>query len=144
MLKSLMGFAVGWKGYALAAFAAAVIGAYSAYTIQNWRWRADVAALEKSHKQAKDNAVSAITNQCNVRIKADADKCQKQQKDFMAIRGNAHAMSQRVQAECGTLRNPASGTDTTASRYRLYGADGFFLIEFAARCAENLAACKSR
>lgn len=85
-------------------------------------------------------AETAVIESCNTRIQGYETRIEKQQKEFVAIGKRSHAMSQRVFAECKPLGLPGHTESTT--RYGFYRGDGLFLVEFAKRCAENLAACK--
>ena len=50
---------VGWRGYAAAALAGAMLAGDAAWTVQAWRFGAEIADIERDHAKARDGQAQA-------------------------------------------------------------------------------------
>ncbi|PJM69201.1 DUF2514 family protein [Achromobacter ruhlandii] len=149
---------IGWRGYAAAALAGAVIAGGSAWVIQGWRGDAELAAevadraLERdSQAQAIITAVEAARKEGRRRIAAleDArDDAQKQADVAAADAAGARAERDRMRAHANTLARAAAGRDPALAAGSPAGAVAVDLLAYmlgrAIDRAEALAAIADR
>lgn len=149
---------IGWRGYAAAALAGAVVAGGSAWVVQGWRGKAALAAevaaraLERyAQAQATITAVEAARTEGRRRtaaVEKTRDDAQKLAAAAAADAAGARAERDRMRSRADSLARTAAGRDPTLAAGSPAGADAVDLLAYmlgrAVDRAETLAGIADR
>jgi len=118
---SLGTLTVGWRGYAAAALAGALVAGAAAWTVQGWRGEAQLARAEAEYARERDQqaqatvaAVEAARNEERRRtavMESARDDAQKQAAAAAADAAGARAERDRLRARTNALAQAAAARD---------------------------------
>lgn len=121
----------GWQGYAVAALIAGLAVGAAAWTVQGWRYGAEIARIERDQAQALAAAEQAARNEEARRaaaieeIQRDAQvTVQAAQRDAAA----ANAVSERLRAQLARLRADHAASDPVSTLRSSAGPDALNLL----------------
>lgn len=148
----------GWKGYALAAGAALVMGTGAGWVVQGWRYGAQIADIERDHANEKLDqtratvfAIEAARTEERRRTAAVEKQRDDAQKLAAAAAGDAaraHDERRRLLERADALASAAAGRDSTLTDGSPAGADAVDLLAYMLRRvserAEKLAGIADR
>lgn len=139
-LARAAGALVGWKGYAAAALVGGLVLGAAAWTVQGWRYTAQLADMRAAHARERDAqaqatvaAVEAIRNEERRRMTAveiARDDAQKQAADAAADAVAARGERDRMRARADTLARAAVGRDPTLAEGGPAGAAAADLLAY--------------
>lgn len=117
MLASVIRGLAGWKGYAAAAVVAGVLAGAAAWTIQGWRWDADVAGIERDQAQQLADAtqLARATEQARWAAREGIiNDAKTQTAAALADADAARAASDRLRSQLAVLQRRARDTAAAA------------------------------
>lgn len=148
----------GWKGYAVVAGAALVVGSGAAWVAQGWRYGAEIADIERDHANEKSDqaratvvAVEAARTEERRRtaaVEKQRDDAQKQAAAAAGDAARAHDERRRLLERAHALASTAAGRDSTLTDGSPAGADAVDLLSYmlgrVSERAEKLAGIADR
>lgn len=130
----------GWKGYAAVALVAAGLASGAAWTAQGWRYRAEIAEIERDYAKARDDeaqvtiaAVEAARTEERRRTAAVEKQRNDAQKMAAAAAGDAaraRAERHRLLERADALVGAAARRDSTLTDGSPPGADAVDLLAY--------------
>lgn len=148
----------GWKGYAVVAGAALVVGTGAAWVAQGWRYGAEIADIERDHANEKSDqaratvdAIEAARTEERRRTAAVEKQRDDAQKLAAAAAGDAARARderRRLLERADALASTAAGRDSTLTDGSPAGADAVDLLAYmlgrVSERAEKLAGIADR
>lgn len=136
----LLKLMTGWRGYAAAAAAGALLVGGVAWTAQGWRYRAEIAGIERDHAKTRDDqaqvtmaAIEAARTEERRRTHAVEKQRNDAQKMAAAAAGDAaraRAERRRLLERADALASAAAGRDPALTDGSPPGADAVDLLAY--------------
>ncbi|WP_035213321.1 DUF2514 family protein [Achromobacter marplatensis] len=130
----------GWKGYAVVAGTALVVGSGAAWVAQGWRYGAEIADIERDHANEKSDqaratvvAIEAARTEERRRTAAmekQRDDAQKQAAAAAGDAARARDERRRLLERADALANAAAGRDSTLADGSPAGTDAVDLLAY--------------
>jgi len=138
--EKVAGLLVGWRGYAAAALAGAMLAGGAAWTAQGWRYGAEIAYIERDHAKARDDqaqatvtAVEAARTEGRRRtaaVEKQRDDAKKQAAAAAGDAARARAERRGLLERADALVGAAAGRDPTLTDGSPAGADAVDLLAY--------------
>lgn len=136
----LLKLMTGWRGYAAAAAAGALLVGGVAWTAQWWRYRAAIAGIERDHAKARDDQAQvtmAAIEAARTEERRRTHAVEKQRNDAQKMAAAAAGDAARARAErrgllerADALASAAAGRDPTLTDGSPAGADAVDLLAY--------------
>lgn len=130
----------GWKGYAVVAGAALVVGTGGAWVVQGWRYGAEIADIERDHAKEKSDqahatvvAIEAARTEERRRtaaVEKARDDAKKQTANAVAAAVRARAEHERLLAHVNALARTAVDRDPAAAVGSPAGASAVSVLAY--------------
>lgn len=138
--KKLVSLMAGWRGYAAAAAAGALLVGGAAWTAQGWRYRAEIADIERDYAKARDDQAQATVvaiEAARTEERRRTHAVEKQRNDAQKMAAAAAGDAARARAErrgllerADALVSAAAGRDSTLTDGSPAGADAVDLLAY--------------
>ncbi len=130
-MLSLARHLAGWQGYAVAALLAGLAVGAAAWTVQGWRYGAEIVRIERDQAQALAAAEQAARNE-EARRAAAIEEIQRDAQTAVTVAQRdaaaAGAVSERLRAQLARLRADLAAGDPPATLRGPTGADALDLL----------------
>ncbi|WP_279211774.1 DUF2514 family protein [Achromobacter mucicolens] len=138
--KKLVSLMADWRGYAAAAAAGALLVGGAAWTAQGWRYRAEIADIERDYAKARDDQAQATVvaiEAARTEERRRTQAVEKQRNDAQKMAAAAAGDAARARAErrgllerVDALASSAAGRDPALTDGSPAGADAVDLLAY--------------